>query len=77
MSLEYYLSVLVLALMLFFPVSKLIWVLSIRRLERRQGQRLNPEEANGELARARFIAMLLVCVFSWLFTLQLYDRLYG
>ncbi|MCP4286831.1 MAG: hypothetical protein GY792_20705 [Gammaproteobacteria bacterium] len=72
-----YISVIVLALMLFFPVSKMIWVLSIRRTERKQSQALTQEEKNGQKARARFIAIPLVCAFSWLFNLQLYSRLYG
>ncbi|VFN07841.1 MAG: hypothetical protein BECKG1743D_GA0114223_112312 [Candidatus Kentron sp. G] len=32
-------SVIVLALLLFFPVSRLMWVLSVRRLERHLGHR--------------------------------------
>ncbi|MCB1868315.1 MAG: hypothetical protein KDI43_07235 [Gammaproteobacteria bacterium] len=73
----FYIAVFVLALLLFFPVTKVIWVLSVRRTERRLGKKLSGEEANGQLARARFIALLLVSVFSWLFNLQLYSRLYG
>lgn len=73
----FYLGVIVLALMLFFPVSKMIWVLSVRRTQRKQGKTLSREEANGQLARARFIAILLVFAFSWLFNLQLFSRLYG
>ena len=73
----FYIGVLVLALMLFFPVSKIVWVLSVRRAQRKQGKTLSSEESNGQLARARFIAVLLVSVFSWLFNLQLYSRLYG
>lgn len=77
MAQGFYIAVFVLALMLFFPVSKMIWVLSVRRTERRLGQKLSREEADGQLARARFIAILLVSAFSWLFNLQLYSRLYG
>lgn len=73
----FYLSVVVLALLLFFPVSKLIWVLGIRRTERKLGHKLTSAEILGQKARARFIAVLLVSLFSWLFNLQLYNRLYG
>ncbi|HXK58034.1 MAG: hypothetical protein KDI74_07465 [Gammaproteobacteria bacterium] len=66
-----------LALMLFFPVSRMIWVLSVRRSERKLGKKLSMEEAGGQLARARFIAILLVSAFSWLFNMQLHSRLYG
>jgi len=72
----FYIAVFVLALMLFFPVSKMIWVLSVRRSERMLGQKLTREETRGQLVRARFIALLLVSAFSWLFNLQLYSRLY-
>jgi len=77
MSMGFYLAVVVLALMLFFPVCRVIWVLSIRRKERKLGHQLSSEETSGQLARARFIAVLLVFIFSWLFNLQLYSRLYG
>ena len=77
MSPGFYIAVLVLALLLFFPVSKIIWILSIRRAERKLEQNLTREEANGQMARARFIAVPLVFAFSWLFNLQLYSRLYG
>jgi len=73
----FYLAVSALALLLFFPVSKMIWVLSVRRSEHKLGKKLTAEETNGQLARARFIAIPLVSVFSWLFNLQLYSRLYG
>ena len=44
-----------LALLLFFPVSKLIWVLSVRRLQRRLARELSPEELNAQLKRARIL----------------------
>jgi hypothetical protein len=77
MSQSFYTAVIVLALMLFLPVSKLIWVLSVRRSERKLRHKLSREEANGQMARARFIAILLAFAFSWLFNLQLHSRLYG
>ncbi len=64
-------SVLVLAAALFFPVSRLIWVLSVRRLERRRGEPLSEAERRGQLARARFIAVLAAAIFSFLFNLHL------
>ncbi|MEN8131109.1 MAG: hypothetical protein ABFS45_13125 [Pseudomonadota bacterium] len=71
MNTYFYLSVAVLALLLFFPTSKLIWVLSVRRLQRKSGRELSNDEINGQKARARFIAFLLVLAFSWIFNLQL------
>jgi hypothetical protein len=63
--------VVVLAALLFFPASKLIWVLSVRRLQRRTGRELSPEEVKGQLKRARILAVPVVIVFSYLFNLQL------
>lgn len=64
-------SVLILAVLLFFPVSKLIWVFSVRRLERRTGQSLSEAQIEGQASRARFLAVLISGVFSFLFNLQL------
>ena len=77
MGLGFYLAIIALALMLFFPVSNIIWVLSIRRSERKMGQKLTREQAGGQKVRARVIAVVLVLTFAWLFNLQLYSRLYG
>lgn len=71
MNTFFYFSVALLALLLFFPASRLIWVLSVRRLQRRLGRDLNDAEIEGQRARARLIAVLLVVLFSWLFNLQL------
>ena len=77
MNLLFFLSVVVLAVMLFFPVSKIIWVLSVRRAERKLGRPLNEGEIRGQRTRAQFIAVLLVGIFSWFFNLQLQNTLYG
>ncbi len=65
------LSVVVLALLLFFPMSKMIWVLSVRRLQRKTGKELTEDELQGQLARARFIAIFISLLFSFLFNTQL------
>lgn len=64
-------AVIVLAVLLFFPVSKLVWVLSVRRLERRLERRLSEAERDGQRRRAQLIALLLVLPFSYLFNTQL------
>lgn len=69
----YLLWVVLLAVLLFFPASRLIWVLSVRRLERRQKRPLSEAEQNGQKQRARFIAALLCLVFSALFNLRVLD----
>jgi hypothetical protein len=67
----YWLSVAVLAALLFLPVTRLVWVLAVRRLERKLGHELSPAERDGQLNRARFIAVLLCVIFSLLFNWQL------
>ena len=67
----FWFSVLLLAALLFFPVSKLIWVLSVRRVQRKLGRELNETELQGQLKRARLIAAVLTVAFSYLFTLNL------
>ncbi len=64
-------SVLVLAALLYLPVSKLIWVVSVRRLQRKLGRELDEAEVRGQAKRARFIAFLLCLPFSYLFNLNL------
>lgn len=71
MTTYFYISVAVLAALLFIPVSKLIWVMSVRRLERKWSRPLTDAERGGQQQRARVIAMLLTLPFSWLFNLQL------
>lgn len=63
----YWVSTAVLAALLFYPASKMIWVLSVRRLERRQGRPLDDAERRGQLNRARFIAILVTLAFAALF----------
>lgn len=65
------LSVLVLSLLLFYPVTKLVWVLSVRRLQRLSSEPLSEQAIQGQRSKARFIAALLAFVFSLLFNLQL------
>jgi hypothetical protein len=65
------LSTVVLALLLFFPISKLIWVLSVRRLQRKLQRELSADELQGQLVRARFIAIFCSLIFSYLFNIWL------
>jgi hypothetical protein len=69
----YCLSVAVLAALLFWPVSKLVWVLSVRRLERRQGHALSDQDRQGQRNRAWFLAIVLCVAFSALFNYQILD----
>ena len=56
-----------LAAMLFFPVCKLVWTLSVRRQERKLERKLDEAEIRGQLQRARFLSVFLVAVFALLF----------
>ncbi|MFQ5994958.1 MAG: hypothetical protein ACE5K1_07665 [Acidiferrobacterales bacterium] len=67
----FYGSVLLLAVLLFLPVSRLIWVLSVRRLERKTKRKLSDEEIQGQLKRARVIAVVIVAIFSFLFNARM------
>ena len=61
-----------LAAMLFIPVSKLVWTLSIRRQQRKLGRFLDETELAGQMKRARFISFLLVVPFALLFNANLF-----
>ena len=63
--------------MLFLPVSRLIWVLAVRRGVRKMGRELTQQELRRYRNSSRLTALLLVLPFSWLFNLQLHARLYG
>jgi hypothetical protein len=73
----FYLWVALLSVMLFFPVSHLIWVVSVRRLRHRLGRELAAEELNGQKNRARFISLILVALFSWFFNLSISGAAHG
>lgn len=64
-------STFILALLLFFPVSNLIWVLSVRRLQRQFNRELTESERIAQKKRAALITLLLVIPFALLFNSQL------
>ena len=67
----YVISVIILALLLYYPVNKMIFVLSVRRLERKIGKQLNDDQKNGQLNRSRFISIILILFFSCLFNINI------
>jgi|TARA_B100001142_G_C14315689_1_gene648392 hypothetical protein len=71
-ELFYLLSVTFLALLLYYPVNKLIFILSVRRYEKKIGNSLSDEELRGQLIRSRFITIILIIFFSSLFNLKPY-----
>ena len=70
-SVFFVVSVLLLAVLLFFPVSKLIWALSVRRLQRKMQRELSEQETQGQLRRARILAVFIAVIFSFLFNAHL------
>lgn len=64
----------VLAALLYLPATRLVWVLSVRRLERKLGRELSSGERDGQRRRARFIAFFVVVSFSLLFNLTTVGR---
>lgn len=58
--------------MLFVPVSKLMWTLSVRRQERKLGRKLDSAEMAGQLRRARFIAFFVIVPFALMFNANVF-----
>ena len=68
--LNFILWVLLLAALLFWPLSKLVFVLSVRRLQRKLARDLNESEIAGQMNRARIIGVFLSVLFSYLYNLS-------
>ena len=69
----YLLSVIILTLLLYYPVNKLIFILSVRRLEKKTGKNLSNMEKLGQLKRSRFVSIILILLFSCLFNINILD----
>ena len=65
------LSIIVLAVLLYYPVYRLILVLSVGRLQKKLGEALTEDQIKGQARRAHFIAILLVPLFSYLYNTAL------
>jgi hypothetical protein len=65
--LTFWLYVLALAALLYYPVNKLIWVFSVRRLQRKLNRELSEAELAGQLKRSRILTLLLLLPFSFLY----------
>ncbi len=68
--LNFILWVLLLAALLFWPMSKLVFVLSVRRLQRKLARDLNDSEIAGQMNRARIIGVFVSVLFSYLYNLS-------
>jgi hypothetical protein len=62
--------VLLLAALLFWPMSRLVFVLSVRRLQRKLSRELDEKEMAGQLNRARIISVFASLLFSYLYNLN-------
>ena len=74
MSVNYFyiVSVIVLVLLLYIPVNKMIYVLSVRRLSRKINSNLSETQLKGQLIRSRFITIILLFIFSCLFNFKIF-----
>lgn len=62
--------VLLLAAVLFLPVSNLIYVVSVRRKQRKLKKNLDHEELTAQKQRARFVAVVVCFLFSFFFNVS-------
>lgn len=62
-----------LAAALWWPVSRLVWVLGVRRLEKRLGEPLDAGARAGQRRRAWVLAIPIALAFAALFNLRLLD----
>jgi len=67
---NFILWVLLLAALLFWPLSKLVFVLSVRRLQRKLARALDSTEVAGQMNRARVISVFVSVLFSYLYNLS-------
>lgn len=78
-SLHWYflISVLLLAALLYPLITRIIWVLSVRRLQKKLQRELVEAELTGQRQRARIVSLLLVIPFSLLFNVNLLGLPHG
>ncbi len=69
MSMYFIGSVVILGAFLFIPVSRLIWVFSIRRLEKKLQRKATNEEIRFQHKRANVLTVPIVGIFSYFFCL--------
>jgi len=68
--LNFWLWVIGLTALLIYPVGKLIWVISVRRLQRKLQRELSDTEIEGQRSRAFFVSVFVSLVFSALYNLS-------
>ena len=68
--LNFWLWVLLLAALLFWPVSNLIWTVSVRRKQKKLKVELTEQEIVAQKQRARFISAFVCFLFSFLYNVS-------
>ncbi len=68
---QYWLWVIALAAVLFLPVSRLVQVFSVRRLQRKLERQLEQSEIDGQKNRAYVISTVICFIFSLLFNYRI------
>ena len=64
--------VVILSVALFFPVRKLIWVLYVRKMQKRQNT-VSDMETKSLKKKATFTSVLLCIVFSYIYVNQVFN----
>ena len=67
----YWLWVIAMGLALFYPVNRLIWVVSCRRMQKKLQKKLSESELLGQKKRSYFISIITCLIFSMLFNYRL------
>ena len=67
----------ILGLVLFIPVRQLIWVMSVRREERKTGTKPDEARRSALKRRASVTSALLCLVFSMVYVDVMFGNLYG
>lgn len=61
-------SAVVLAVVLYYPVTKFVWVIRVRRFEKKNDGKSTEEDRQRHLRQARFISILIVLLFAFIYT---------
>ena len=67
----FWLWVVALTAALFYPVSRLVLVVSVRRLQKKLQRHLDETELHGQNNRAYFLAIVVSFIFSMMFNYRL------
>jgi len=66
----FWMWVLLLMVLLFYPVTQLVWVVTVRRMQRKLHRELDDQELAAQKQRARFVAIIVSFLFSTLYNVS-------